>query len=105
MRGLRDFKVPDFKFPKFKMKDISEIEEMNINYDEIIFAKDNEKLEQCLKNNIDVMIEDSPTNINSISQKIPVIKYDCQYNKDVNGENVITAYTWYHIYEIIKSEF
>ena len=24
MRGLRDFKVPDFKFPKFKMKDISE---------------------------------------------------------------------------------
>ena len=79
--------------------------ENNINYDEIIFAKDNEKLEQCLKNNIDVMIEDSPTNINSISQKIPVIKYDCQYNKDVNGENVITAYTWYHIYEIIKSEF
>ena len=32
MRGLRDFKVPDFKFPKFKMKDISEIEEMNIKY-------------------------------------------------------------------------
>ena len=27
MRGLRDFKVPDFKFPKFKMRDISEIEE------------------------------------------------------------------------------
>lgn len=79
--------------------------ENNINYDEIIFAKDNEKLEQCLKNNIDVMIEDSPTNINSICQKIPVIKYDCQYNKDVNGENVITAYTWYHIYEIIKNEF
>ena len=27
MRGLRDFKVPDFKFPKFKMRDISEIED------------------------------------------------------------------------------
>ena len=43
MRGLRDFKGPDFKFPKFKMKDISEIEEMNINYDEIEKNKDKKK--------------------------------------------------------------
>ena len=43
MRGLRDFKVPDFKFPKFKMKDISEIEEMNINYEEIEKNKDKKK--------------------------------------------------------------
>ena len=43
MRGLRDFTVPDFKFPKFKMKDISEIEEMNINYDEIEKNKDKKK--------------------------------------------------------------
>lgn len=35
MRGLRDFKVPDFKFPKFKMRDISEIEEMNMSNEEI----------------------------------------------------------------------
>ncbi len=33
MRGLRDFKVPNFKFPKFKMKDISEIEEINMDYE------------------------------------------------------------------------
>ena len=43
MRSLRDFKVPDFKFPKFKMKDISEIEEMNINYDEIEKNKNKKK--------------------------------------------------------------
>lgn len=43
MKGLRDFKVPNFKFPKFKMKDISEIEEMNINYDEIEKNKDKKK--------------------------------------------------------------
>ena len=36
MRGLRDFKVPDFKFPKFKMRDISEIEEMNNNRQKIV---------------------------------------------------------------------
>ena len=35
MRILRDFKVPDFKFPKFKMDGLSKIEEMNIDYDTI----------------------------------------------------------------------
>ena len=48
------------------------------------------------------MIEDSPDNIKNISNKIKVIKFDCQYNKHVNGENIITAYSWYHIYQIIK---
>ena len=48
------------------------------------------------------MIEDSPINIKNISSKIKVIKFDCQYNKDINGENIITAYSWYHIYDIIK---
>ena len=35
MRILRDFKVPDFKFPKFKMDGLSNIEEMKIDYDSI----------------------------------------------------------------------
>ena len=73
-----------------------------IEYDELIFASDTEKLEQCLKNDIDVMIEDSPNNILDISNKIKVIKYDCQYNKNIKGDNIITAYSWYHIYNIIE---
>ena len=73
-----------------------------IEYDELIFASDAEKLEQCIKNDIDIMIEDYPNNILNISNKIKVIKYDCQYNKDVKGKNIITAYSWYHIYNIIK---
>ena len=73
-----------------------------IEYDELIFASDAEKLEQCMKNDIDIMIEDYPNNILNISNKIKVIKYDCQYNKDVKGKNIITAYSWYHIYNIIK---
>lgn len=43
MRGLRDFKVPNFKFPKFKMKDISEIEEIDMNSEEIEKAKEKKK--------------------------------------------------------------
>ena len=35
MRILRDFKLPDFKFPKMKMEGIENIQEMQVNYDEI----------------------------------------------------------------------
>ncbi len=35
MRILKDFKVPDFKFPKFKMNGLSDIEEMNVDYEAI----------------------------------------------------------------------
>lgn len=77
------------------------LETQNIKYEKLIFAANEEKLPQCLQNKIDVMIEDSPNNIKNISNKIKVIKFDCQYNKNVNGENIITAYSWYHIYKII----
>lgn len=76
------------------------LEKNNIKYDKLIF--ETEKLGPCIENHIDVMIEDSPTNILDLSKQIKVIKFDCQYNKDVNNENVITAYSWYHIYRIIK---
>lgn len=76
------------------------LKKQNIKYDKIIFKK--EKLQPCIENNIDVMIEDSPENIEKLSKQIKVIKFDCQYNKDVNNENVTTAYSWYHIYRIIK---
>ena len=35
MRILKDFKVPDFKFPKFKMKGLSDIEEMKVDYESL----------------------------------------------------------------------
>lgn len=78
------------------------LETQNIKYEKLIFAANEEKLPQCLQNKIDVMIEDSPNNIKNIANKIKVIKFDCQYNKNVNGENIITAYSWYHIYKIIE---
>lgn len=78
------------------------LEVQNIKYDKLIFSKDEEKLQHCIENNIDVMIEDCPSNIQYISNKIKVIKYDCQYNRNINNENITTAYSWYHIYKIIK---
>lgn len=80
------------------------LNENNIEYDKLIFAPDSEKLEQCLKNNVEIMIEDSPTNIKNISEKIPVIKYNCSYNENILGKNIITTYSWYQIYDIINKK-
>lgn len=90
-----------------KMQELTRewLEKYEIEYDKLIFAKDSEKLEKCLENNVDIMIEDSPRNIRNISSKVKVIKFDCQYNKDVIGSDIINAYSWYHIYRIVKENF
>ena len=60
MRGLRDFKVPNFKFPKFKMKDIPEIEEVKLDYEAIQKAQENQKKKET-KNY-------EPTNFDTIQE-------------------------------------
>ena len=32
MRILKDFKIPNFKFPKFKMEGLEKIDEMHVQY-------------------------------------------------------------------------
>lgn len=63
----------------------------------------NDKLKICLENNIDIMIEDYKENINLISSKIPVICYHANHNLNCKGVNIYRAYSWYHVYEIIKN--
>ena len=89
-----------------KMQELTKtwLQNNNIKYKKLIFAKDEEKILHCIENQIDIMIEDSPKNIESISKQLPVIKYNCQYNNKINGKNITTAYSWYHIY-IILSQF
>lgn len=94
--------MPKEYYGKMQPLTLEWLEKQNIKYRKIIFTEDSQKLQKCIENNVDVMIEDSPINIKNISSKIKVIKFDCQYNKDINGENIITAYSWYHIYDIIK---
>ena len=94
--------MPEEYYGKMQKLTKEWLKKYEIRYDELIFAKDKEKLQKCIENNVDVMIEDSPGNIQNISTKIKVIKFDCQYNKQIYGKNIITAYSWYHIYDIIK---
>ena len=75
------------------------LKENRIKFDYITMT--DEKLDYCLKNNIDLMIEDNPDNINKISTRIPVICYDNAWNKHCSGENITRCYGWYEIYSKI----
>lgn len=77
------------------------LEKNNIYYDKIVYTEGS-KLPYCIGNYIDVMIEDWDKNVKEISTKIPVLCYNCSYNKDVEGKNITRVYSWYDIYYKIK---
>lgn len=72
----------------------------NIYYDKIIYTEES-KLPYCVGNYIEVMIEDWDKNVKEISTKIPVLCFDCGYNKNVEGKNITRVYSWYDIYSKI----
>lgn len=92
--------VPEIS--KEKMEEIVKkwLEKYDIVYDELIFSN-SDKLDVCIENNIDVMIEDKPLNINKISTVIPVICFNAGYNESCVGINIYRAYSWYDIYNKI----
>ena len=75
-----------------------------IFYDKLIFAKYSQerKVREIKEHQIDLMIEDSPKNINELSKIISVICYNTQYNQNCQGNNIIRCYSWYDIYQKIK---
>ena len=87
-----------------KIKEITEewLEKNQIYYDKIIYTEGS-KLPYCIGNYIEVMIEDSPENIKDISTKIPVISFNNYWNANLEGENIIKAYSWYDVYDKIKN--
>ena len=62
----------------------------------MIFAK---------KNKIDVMIDDEPQNINSISKMIPVIVFSGVQNQMCKGNNIIRVNSWNEVYEYFKNYY
>lgn len=74
-----------------------------IYYDQIVFSPE-DKLDICLNNNIDIMIEDKVDNINKISSKIPVICFNAGYNEECKGKNIYRVYSWYDIYNLVKGD-
>ena len=97
-----DLSYCDISTEQMKEIVISWLKENNIHYDKIIFSKES-KLQYCIDNNIDVMIEDKAENIETIATKIPVICFDARYNLKCEGENIIRCYSWYDIYDKIRN--
>ena len=74
----------------------------NIVYDKLLFAKV-PKIKEINENKIDIMIEDSPSTIESINKIVKVLCYDNRYNRDLKLDNVTRVYSWYDIYKKIKN--
>ncbi len=86
-----------------KMKELVEkwLKDNAISYDKIIYTEES-KLPYCVGNYIEIMIEDDPEHIEKIATKIPVLCFDSQYNKKIEGCNITRVYSWYDVYHTIK---
>lgn len=94
-------------FPKkiqHKVEDVTKhwLLDNNISYDKINFDVKN-KGEFCRNNNIDFMIEDDPKNLRTLIGNTNVIIFDYPYNRNIEFNNVLRAYSWYDIYYKIKN--
>lgn len=69
-------------------------------YDHIVYTNGN-KDAYCKEHQIEVMVEDKPDNVVSISKNIPVICYDAIYNHTLTGEHIYRAYSWYDVYDCV----
>ena len=77
------------------------LKDNGIYYDKIIFSLE-DKLKVCKEEQIDIMIDDRPENIEQISKEIPVICFHANYNEHCKGKNIYRCYSWYDIYCKIK---
>lgn len=75
----------------------------NITYDKIIFS-DLNKVKPCLDHGIDIMIEDSVSNIEQLKNDINVLCFAAKYNNYFKDESVKRVYSWLDIYKIISNK-
>lgn len=96
-----EYGLPDELYGKMSELTKQWLNKNEIYYDKIFFTGKS-KMQIIEENNIDIMIDDAPRNINELSSKIPVLCYNTQYNADIEGKNIIRVYSWYDIYEKIN---
>ena len=77
------------------------LDKNGIEYDQLLVGCE-DKLSYCLDNCIDIMIDDEPQNITSISKKIPVIALEGIHNIKCKGPNIIKVDDWNEVYEKIQ---
>lgn len=92
-------KKPYFSEPYKLTKNF--LDEKGIIYDELIVGCE-DKYSFCLENDIDVMIDDEPQNINPISEVMPVIVFESVQNSMCEGKNILKVNNWNEVYNIIQ---
>jgi len=70
----------------------------NIVYDKIV-VNCPDKNTYCMENNIDLLIDDEPQNIEPIAKCIPVIVFRGTHNEMCEGKNIIKVSTWEEAYK------
>lgn len=73
----------------------------NIKYDKIIFSNLN-KLKDCLDNKIDIMIEDSVSNIEQLKDHMEILCFDAKYNQSYDNSQIYRVYNWNDVYDILS---
>lgn len=76
----------------------------NLPCNKIMYSRGN-KVDECLSEQCDFVIEDNPKYIIELMKHLPVIVIDTPYNKHINGDNIYRAYNWLEVKSIIQNNF
>ena len=77
------------------------LDKNNIKYDKIVFSNLN-KLKDCLNNKIDIMIEDSVSNIEQLKNHMKILCFNAKYNHSYANSQIYRVYDWDDVYSIIS---
>ena len=78
------------------------LKELGIEFDEVCWSAKN-KVEKCREIGIDVMIDDTPDNVEQFAnEKIQVLYFKEQPVREINQDNVFKVASWMDIYREIK---
>ncbi len=102
----RTYDKPIIKSGKKRQKNMEKLiikwlNKNNIIYDKLIFSNLN-KLNNCLDNHIDIMLEDSISNIEILKDHIKILMFNTQYNKFYQDDKIRKVYNWNDIYNAIN---
>lgn len=61
------------------------------------------KLQACLENRVEVMIEDHHDLSRELSEHLPVIMFDYPYNHHLQVDNIYRVHTWLEVQAIIEA--
>ncbi|HPT70395.1 MAG TPA: hypothetical protein PKW50_09625 [Syntrophomonas sp.] len=87
------------KFPAVEEVTKNWLKQHGVQYDRLILNKTSNmhffsKLDACLENGVEVMIEDHYELVSEISPHLPVIMFEYPYNRHLKNDNIIPVNHW-----------